>query len=140
MSTDHTAATTALAHAESLDRKLRRKGRWLAYFQGAFGVVSLAMALGFAMLPQRTATLVVMPIYGVCIAALSVYAAQQKTSLKGTMKLHGWMMAAWAAAWGATVALASLVLQGQPWVWVAGGLVMLVICLIAATKIWRMSR
>ena len=86
MSNEHTHAATALAQAEAMDRTLRRKGRWLAWFQGIFGVVSLAMALGFAFLPPRTAMLVVMPVYAACIAGLVGYAAQQKTSLRGTMK------------------------------------------------------
>ena len=140
MSNEHTHAATALAQAEAMDRTLRRKGRWLAWFQGIFGVVSLAMALGFAFLPPRTAMLVVMPVYAACIAGLVGYAAQQKTSLRGTMKLHGWVMAAWALAWGVTVVLGSSVFPGQPWTWVAGGVTMLVICLIGASKIWRLSR
>lgn len=126
----------ALARVDELAGHGRRSARWLARYYLVFGVASLLIAPAFGALHGALWTVLLSLLWAGLITAISIYAARQRTMVRGGVRIHGWVMAAWTTIWLATVLLASSYDLPWPW-WLLGGVGMLAACLAGAWAVLR---
>lgn len=133
---ESTPAVDALSEASRLSTQARRSGRWYARYLLVYAAVSFALAIGFALVGPRWGAWVLTPLWVVFVIAISVYANHQRTQLRGTTRIHLWMIAAWSVAWAATL-FGSFALHQAPWWWVLGGVAMAAPALVARRLVLR---
>lgn len=137
-----TNARDELAKAEQLaSTSSNTAARWYVRYLVIYGVASFVLAASFAVIPDsRLATLVTMPFWLVIVVGLSVWAARQRTAVRGFGWLHGTVIGVWAAVWAATIGLGTTVFVGV-WQWfVACGVVLAGIAFTGAYVTHRRSR
>ncbi len=129
----------ALSQADELALRAHHSARWLARYYVIFGVASLLIAPAFGLLHGLAWTIVLTGLWGALILGISLYAAKQRTMVRGGARIHGWVMAVWTLVWVTTVVLGNIYELAWPW-WVAGGVAMLVTCFIGARAVLRRTR
>ena len=136
-----TDAHDDLARAERLTAASTTAARWYVRYLVVYGVASFALAAAYAFVGDGLITTVVtMPLWAVILVGLSVWAARQRTAVRGFGAIHGAVIGVWAAAWALTVGLGTTVLAGV-WQWfVGGGVVMAGAAFAGAYVTHRRSR
>lgn len=127
---------TARAQVDEMAVRARRSARWLARYYLVFGVASLLAAVGFGVLHGLVWTIVLTTLWGALIVAITVYAARQRTMVRGGGRLHGWVMAVWTVLWVGTVVIGSGYDLAWPW-WLGGGVALLATCTVGAWAVLR---
>jgi hypothetical protein len=130
------SATEALNDAARLASLARQSGKWYARYLLAYALASFAMAVAFALVGPRIGALAITPLWVLFCALISVYAARQRTTLRGAGRINGAMIAAWAVAWGITV-FGSFSVHQALWWWVLGGVAMAIPPLVARQIVLR---
>ncbi len=126
----------ALAQIDDLASRARHSARWLARYYVVFGVASLLIAPAFGLLhgPGWMTGLTV--TWVMLIVAISIYAARQRTMVRGGGRIHARVMVVWSLLWAVTVVLGSTYHMPWPW-WLAGGVAMLATCAVGAWTVMR---
>lgn len=127
-------ARAALAQAHSLQSVAAAAGRWLVGYYIVFGVASFGFSSAFGVTHGRFGVLALTAAWAVVVLALSLYASTRKAAMRGMGRLHGIVMAGWGLAWVVIVIVGSTVPMGLWW-WIGGGIVQLLICLVAARHV-----
>ena len=129
-------AAEALEDAARLASLARQSGKWYARYLLAYAIASFALAVTFALGGPRIGVLVITPLWVLFVAAISVYAARQRSSLRGAGRIQGAMIAAWTVAWGITL-FGSFSVHQALWWWVLGGVAMAIPPLVARHIVLR---
>jgi hypothetical protein len=131
-----TSAAEALDDAARLASLARQSGKWYARYLLLFALAAFLMSVAFGLVGPRTGALAITPLWVLFCVLINVYAARQRSSLRGTGRIHGAMIAAWAAAWLITV-LGSFSFHQALWWWVLGGVATAIPPLVARHFVLR---
>jgi hypothetical protein len=131
-----TSATEALNDAARLASLARQSGKWYARYLLAYAIASFTVAVAFALGGPRIGVLVITPLWVLFVAVISVYAARQRSSLRGAGRIHLAMIAAWTVAWGITL-VGSFSVHQALWWCVLGGVAMAIPPLVARHIVLR---
>lgn len=135
-----TDATQSLAQADALTSKARQSARWYGRYLLVYSAGSFALSLAFGMLPVKIAIVAVMPAWMMFIAAITVYALQHRTAMRGLGTIQAWVIGSWTVLWGLTISLGVSRFQDWlPW-WVLGGIALALPGLIGALVVFRRLR
>ena len=129
----------ALSQADELALRGRRSARWLARYYVVFGFASLLIAPAFGTLHGLAWTVTLSLLWAALIVGITLYAARQRTMVRGGARIHGWVMAVWTLVWVATVVIGSSFELAWPW-WLAGGVAMLCTCMAGAWAVLRRTK
>ncbi|SEG76259.1 hypothetical protein SAMN04489712_111142 [Thermomonospora echinospora] len=115
---DSMAASAVLAQAEALQDKVRHRSLWYARYLRCYGAAAFVMTL---MLCWGKGWVVgSVALWGVVIAALSVYAARQPVARRGFGRRHRLIIGCWAVLYAAVLVPGTIWFQGEPVWWLPG--------------------
>lgn len=115
-------AQPALTDADRLARAARRSARWYASYLLLYAVGTFVLSILVGLWAGTAALAGAMVLWLLLIAALSLYAARQKATIKRFGLLHGMVIGTWASLWIITVLFGSMYFGDNPSWWVGGGI------------------
>jgi hypothetical protein len=129
-------AADALEDAARLASLARQCARWYARYLLLFAIAAFLMSLAFGLVGPKIGALAITPLWVLFVVLISVYAARQRSSLRGTARIHIAMIVAWTVAWLITV-VGSFSFHQAFWWWVLGGVATAVPPLVARYFVLR---
>ena len=133
-------AWDALEQAQTMDAKIRPKGRWYAVYCFGYGLASLIGLLVMGVPGTVLGMVVGSCVLAAMIVGLSFYQLGQPVKPLGYGKLHVWGISLWGAVYSLTLVVGMTLFQGDPAWWVPMALLSAVPTSVAGVIVLRQSR